>query len=91
MNICDKCGKTIEKKDSATWLAVEAGEMDGLGLFVFRDRHIQCSPSRAQFVIGLDIVDDRPEYDKRLLSVEARVNRENRWTNAFNKLQEENV
>lgn len=88
MNTCDKCGKIVTKKESALWLAI-AGGMHPIALLVHTDRHIICSPSRAQFIIGLDVVDDRPEYDKRLMSIPDRVKSENFWTNAYNKLQEE--
>lgn len=89
MNICDKCGMPVARKDSALWLAVTAGEVKAPGLFVFDERHIRCSPSRAQYIPSFNVVDDRPEYDKRLLQPAERLAREALWTAAFNQLQNE--
>jgi len=75
---CEVCGEVIRGKwDSQVYLGMETGELDkgGLHRWLIYDKHIKCSPSRAQRIIHPDfppVVDNRPQYDMR---------RGLRWTN----------
>lgn len=86
---CDVCGSPVEKLDSATQLSVEAGEMPAFGLMVYSDRHIRCSPSRAQYITQLEppVVDERPEYDKRLKPQEYVSRMTSLFSNAYARIQ----
>ena len=86
---CDKCNLPVEKKDSATWLSVMVGEMPAFGLFLCADRHIKCSPSRAQYIRGFDIVDKRPAYNKLEKDAGFVSMMEQKYTEAYEKLQRE--
>ena len=75
---CEVCDEIIEGKwDSQVYLGMETGELDKSGIhrWLIYDKHIKCSPSRAQRIIHPDfpsVVDSRPQYDMR---------RGLRWTN----------
>ena len=75
---CYACGETIEGKwDSQVQLGLETGELkkDSAYQHFVYDKHIRCSPSRAQRIIHPKfptVVDSRPEYD---------IRRGLRWTN----------
>src|SRR5690349_5283066 len=87
---CDKCGKPVVKREDATWLNVEAGYMNGLGLLVYGNRHIRCSPSRAQYIVHPDfapVIDPRPEFDKTLVPEDERREMTRRYTDAWLRLQ----
>ena len=68
---CEVCCEIIKGKwDSYIFLAMETGEMTrhGINSWIFRDKHIRCSPSRAQRIIHPDfppVVDNRPQFDMR--------------------------
>ena len=51
-------------------------------LFFNLSKHIRCSPSRAQYILD-GVVDDRPAYDKRLLSGNERIRRERLYKRAY--------
>ena len=76
---CHECGELIEGKwDSQVYLGMETGELDkgGLHRWLIYDKHIKCSPSRAQRIIHPDfppVVDNRPQFDWR--------RGDNSWTN----------
>ncbi|SVD37294.1 uncharacterized protein METZ01_LOCUS390148 [marine metagenome] len=86
---CHECGKLIEGKwDSQVYLGMETGELDKSGIhrWLIYDKHIKCSPSRAQRIVHPKyptVVDDRPQYDWR-------PEANNAWTdekrNEFRKL-----
>ena len=86
---CHECGKLIEGKwDSQVYLGMETGELDKSGIhrLLIYDKHIKCSPSRAQRIVHPKyptVVDDRPQYDWR-------PEANNAWTdekrNEFRKL-----
>ena len=95
---CEVCGEVIEGKwDSQVYLGLETGELDKEGyhqLFIY-DKHIKCSPSRAQRIVHPmypRVVDIRPEFDWRLDSGtwtdESRAKWQKIYTNAWVKLQE---
>ena len=75
---CEVCSEVIKGKwDSQVYLGMETGELDKSGIhrWLIYDKHIKCSPSRAQRIIHPDfpsVVDSRPQYDMR---------RGLRWTN----------
>jgi hypothetical protein len=75
---CEVCDELIKGKwDSQVYLGMETGELDESGIhrWLIYDKHIRCSPSRAQRIIHPDfpsVVDNRPQYDMR---------RGLRWTN----------
>jgi len=84
---CDKCGKEVLAKDDATFL--ESYVMnDPMIILVNYPRHILCSPSNAQYILDLNVVDDRPEYDKRLKDKKYVVEQEKLHTDAYHKLQQ---
>lgn len=68
---CEVCGETIEGKwDSQVYLGVETGELDKSGIhrWLIYDKHIKCSPSRAQRIVHPEypaVVDERPQFDWR--------------------------
>ena len=86
---CHECGKLIEGKwDSQVYLGMETGELDKSGIhrWLIYDKHIKCSPSRAQRIVHPKypkVIDDRPQYDWR-------PEANNAWTdekrNEFRKL-----
>lgn len=86
---CDKCGLPVDKRDSATWLSVYAGEMPAYGLFLCVDRHIKCSPSRAQYIPELGIMETREEYDKLNFDAGWIFQQEQLYTDAYHRLQTE--
>ena len=81
---CEVCGETIEGKwDSQIHLGMESGELDkdSLNLFLFTDKHIKCSPSRAQRIVHPKfptVIDNRPQYD-------CRPEADNAWTDEMRK------
>ena len=76
---CHECGELIEGKwDSQVYLGMETGELDKSGIhrWLIYDKHIKCSPSRAQRIIHPDfppVIDNRPQFDMR--------RGDNVWTN----------
>jgi len=76
---CEVCGEVIRGKwDSQVYLGMETGELDKSGIhrWLIYDKHIKCSPSRAQRIIHPDfppVVDNRPQFDWR--------RGDNSWTN----------
>ena len=76
---CHECGKLIEGKwDSQVYLGMETGELDKSGIhrWLIYDKHIKCSPSRAQRIIHPDfppVIDNRSQFDMR--------RGDNVWTN----------
>ena len=76
---CHECGELIEGKwDSQVYLGMETGELDKSGIhrWLIYDKHIKCSPSRAQRIIHPDfpaVIDNRSQFDMR--------RGDNVWTN----------
>jgi len=68
---CEVCGEIIEGKwDSQVYLGMETGELstDSIHRWLIYDKHIKCSPSRAQRIVHPKyptVVDDRPQFDWR--------------------------
>ena len=81
---CEVCGETIEGKwDSQIHLGMESGELDkdSLNLFLFTDKHIKFTPSRAQRIVHPKfptVIDNRPQYD-------CRPEADNAWTDEMRK------
>ena len=93
MNQCNVCGLNVPKHDSSIELGLLTGELDKVApnRFVYRDKHIKCSPSRAQRIIHAKyprVFDERESFDIRLWDEESK----NKWvkiyTDAWVKLQE---
>jgi len=87
---CDKCNKPVSKVESALLLSYVAHGGDPLAFMAYSDRHITCSPSRAQYIVHPDfepVVDHRAEYDKRLRSPESRFEKEKLYTSAWTEIQ----
>ena len=68
---CQECSKPIEGEwESQIALGIETGELSDRPsnrLFIY-DKHIRCSPSRAQRIVHKQfppVVDERPQYDWR--------------------------
>mgnify|MGYP003658912471 FL=1 len=68
---CEVCGEIIEGKwDSQVYLGMETGELstDSIHRWLIYDKHIKCSPSRAQRIVHPrypKVVDDRAQFDWR--------------------------
>ena len=68
---CEVCGEVIEGKwDSQVYLGMETGELstDSIHRWLIYDKHIKCSPSRAQRIVHPKyptVVDERPQFDWR--------------------------
>ena len=91
MSKCDTCGRPVVHKDDITVVAGIAFKSPSTALF-HAPRHILCSPSRAQVIVHrlfAPVIDTRPQYDKRLMEDEDRLQMEKTWTDAWVKLQEE--
>ena len=89
---CDVCRLPVAEHEDAThFSAILNGEP--ATPFLCGKRHIRCSPSRAQYIVapefGAPVVDDRPDFDKRLLDVRERRQRETLYTAAWQQLQKE--
>jgi hypothetical protein len=70
-NDCNECDKPIEGEwESQIALGIETGELEDRPsnrLFLY-DKHIRCSPSRAQRIVHPDfppVIDERPQFDWR--------------------------
>lgn len=92
---CDKCNKEVTPGsdactiDEIAWDTPHARGGWPAHMFSLR-RCIRCSPSRAQHIVHPDfepVVDDRPEYDKRLMPKEERDTREKQMTQAWVEAQ----
>ncbi len=96
-DICDKCNEEIEGKwDSQVQLCLQTGELDRAGAhqFLIYDKHIRCSPSRAQRIIHDKfprVYEDRPQFDFRKdecgLTKLDKAKYEQLYTNAWVELQ----
>ena len=68
---CHECGELIEGKwDSQVYLGMETGELDKSGIhrWLIYDKHIKCSPSRAQRIVHPKfprVIDARQQFDWR--------------------------
>jgi hypothetical protein len=68
---CEVCGEIIQGKwDSQVYLGMETGELDKSGIhrWLIYDKHIKCSPSRAQRIVHSKyptVIDKRPQFDWR--------------------------
>ena len=91
---CFSCQKPIEGKwDSQVHLGLETGELDKNGIYkhFIYDKHIKCSPSRAQRIIHPaypQVFDDRESFDMRLWTEEKRDKFVKMYTYAWVRLQE---
>jgi len=97
---CFECGKLIEGKwDSQVHLGMETGELDKSGIhrWLIYDKHIKCSPSRAQRIVHEKfppVVDERAQFDWRpeadnTWTDKMRAKYKKLYTEAWVKLQEE--
>jgi len=87
---CDKCHKPVAKAESAFLLSYVAHGGNPITFIAYNDRHITCSPSRAQYIVHpsfMPVVDIRPDYDKRLRDPQSRFNREQEYTTAWIEIQ----
>ena len=68
---CEVCDELIKGKwDSQVYLGMETGELDESGMhrWLIYDKHIRCSPSRAQRIIHPKfprVIDTRQQFDWR--------------------------
>ena len=80
---CHVCDKVIKGKwDSQVYLGMETGELDKSGMhrWLIYDKHIKCSPSRAQRIIHPKfprVIDTREQFDWR--------RDDNAWTDEMRK------
>lgn len=88
---CDKCGESVQSNEDVTWL--EAIAKKDNSILLYHARHINCSPSRAQYIIHDDFepygYDYRKEYNKRNQPKETVERLEKMWTDAWVQLQVE--
>jgi hypothetical protein len=96
---CEVCGEIIEGKwDSQVYLGMETGELStgSIHRWLIYDKHIKCSPSRAQRIVHPKyptVVDERPQFDWRpeadnAWTDEMRAKYKKLYTEAWVKLQE---
>ena len=95
---CHECGKLIEGKcDSQVYLGMETGELDKSGIhrWLIYDKHIKCSPSRAQRIVHPKfprVIDTREQFDWRpeadnIWTDEMRVKYKKLYTDSWVSLQ----
>jgi hypothetical protein len=88
---CAKCGQPVLPQDDAVRMDMFRSSAHAATLFLAPAVHIRCSPSRAQYIIapefGEPVVDDRPQYDKRLRHEHERAEREAETTSCWWQLQ----
>ena len=88
---CDKCGESVERNEDVTWL--ESIAKNDNSILLYHARHINCSPSRAQYIVHDDFepygYDYRKEYNKRNQPKETVERLEKMWTDAWVQLQVE--
>jgi hypothetical protein len=81
----------IGEWDSQICLGIETGELVSKHCkYLLFDKHIKCSPSRSQHIVHKDfpsVVDDREQFDKRLQDDEKRNKLEEKYTQAWVRLQ----
>ena len=95
---CHECGELIEGKwDSQVYLGMETGELDKSGIhrWLIYDKHIKCSPSRAQRIVHPKfprVIDTREQFDWRpeadnIWTDEMRVKYKKLYTDSWVSLQ----
>ena len=96
---CEVCGKVIKGKwDSQVYLGMETGELDKSGIhrWLIYDKHIKCSPSRAQRIVHPKfprVIDTREQFDWRpeadnIWTDEMRAKYKKLYTDSWVSLQE---
>ena len=70
LNLCYECNEVIEGRwDSQIGLGIETGELKETPYkHLIYDKHIKCSPSRAQRIVHKKfppVIDERSQYDWR--------------------------
>lgn len=84
-NLCDKCELPVLPYEDAT--IFDALLYNLPAMIMSRPRHILCSPSRAQYILDLNVVETRPEYDKRLKDPIYVQENEKLYTEIYHELQ----
>lgn len=90
---CHSCGEPIKGKwDSQVQLGLETGELDTDGFYqhFIYDKHIKCSPSRAQRIVHPkypQVFDEREGFDMRLWDEKKRSEWVEIYTSAWIRLQ----
>ena len=93
---CYVCDKQVEKHESALRLAVLAGEfapkvtLANLKFFGYAEKHIACSPSRAQHIVHSEfppVKDERVQYNKDFWDRSECSKYQSLYTNAWVVLQ----
>ena len=95
---CEVYGEIIEGKwDSQVYLGMETGELskDSLNRWLIYDKHIRCSPSRAQRIVHPKfprVIDTREQFDWRrddnTWTDEMREKYQKLYTDSWVRLQE---
>ena len=89
---CDVCGEGVQPKEDATHL--ESIVFKSAVVLISNPRHILCSPSRGQYVVHEDfeeVLEHREAYSKWTLPDKMRIKREKKWTDAWVRLQNEEI
>ena len=90
---CDVCGESVIPKEDVTHLEAIVNNNAGIVL-ISGARHILCSPSRGQYVVHEDfeeVLEHREAYSKWTLPDKMRIKREKKWTDAWVRLQNEEI
>jgi len=88
---CQTCGQPVKNiVDSALYLHFVLGDVQVHQLFNHPERHLHCEPELAQYIVHekFEAPEVTGEQDKRRLSDEERMVREERITAAWVRLRE---
>jgi hypothetical protein len=89
--LCDVCGGDVEHIwESDLYLRYVIGQLDPETLHTTRERHIRCSPTRAQFIVHSDFppVVLEGDFDKRQLDPTFVKEQERLFTRGWQRLRE---
>lgn len=89
--LCEVCGQEVEEiTESDLYLRYVLGEVDPERLHQLPERHIQCNPTLAQFIVDQDFVPVVQEglFSKALLDPDFVAAEEARVTRAYRRLRE---
>ncbi len=88
---CDVCGQDVEQiTDSHLYLSYVIGELDPELLHTSRERHLQCHPILAQFIVDDDFpdIEAEPPFGKASLDPEFVQRRERLVTRGYRRLRQ---
>jgi hypothetical protein len=89
--LCEVCGAEVEEiTESDLYLAYVLGEVPAEELHLRRERHIECNPERAQYIVDAAFPPVRCEgfFAKEILDAAYVAAEEERITRGWRRLQE---